>query len=92
MAFPQDAGRCPLETVHKAGYGDFGRIVHQQMNVVVLAVKLDQLRFKLLANVGKHAAHILKNGFGEHMAAVFGHKDQMNMKIEYTVPPVSNIA
>lgn len=92
MAFPQDAGRCTLETVHKAGYGDFWRVVHQQMNVVVLSVKLDKFSFKLLANIREDAAHILKNGFSEHMAAVFGHKDQVNMKVENTVPPVANIA
>ena len=38
-----------LEAVHQGRHGDLGRIVHQQMHMVILAIHLDQLRLALRA-------------------------------------------
>lgn len=61
------------------------------MDVVILAIELHQFRFKVSADAGEHRAQIVENLFGEDVAPVFGHKDQMNVHHEYAVTSVSNI-
>ena len=57
------------------------------MHVVILAVHLDKLRLEVGAHAGQHAAHVVQNLFAEYAAAVFGHKDQMDMNRENAVSP-----
>ena len=92
MPFSQDTGRGPFKAVYEAGYGHFRWIVHEQMNMVVLAFKFDQFRLEVLADFEKHLAQVFKNRICEHMSTVFGYKDQMNMEVKYTVPAASDFA
>ena len=61
------------------------------MNMVVLAVELDQFRFKVLADTGKYWAQVVKNLFCEYAASVFCYKDQMHMHIKNAVSSSPNI-
>ncbi len=60
--------------------------------MVVFALKLDQFRLEVLAYLPEQSAHVLKNGLCEHMAPVFGYKDQMNVNIENTVSSAPDFA
>src|SRR5215470_12089480 len=62
------------------------------MHVIVFAVHLDN-RLKVGTYATEHAAHIVRHVFREHLATVFGHKDQMSMKRENAVPrpPASDL-
>ncbi|MBB5938418.1 hypothetical protein FHS42_005507 [Streptomyces zagrosensis] len=51
----EPAGTDALEAVDQLGRGNFRRDVHEQVDVVVLAVALDQLAFE----VGAHGTHDL---------------------------------
>lgn len=62
------------------------------MNVVVLAVELDQLRIEVLANTGENNLHGIQVRFLEHITPVFCYKDQVNMQGKYAVPTMPNIA
>jgi len=53
--------------------------------MVIFPVHLDQLCFKVSADGGKDATHIVKHGGGKDVPPVFGHKDQMNMHCKNTV-------
>ena len=59
--------------------------------MVILAIELDQFRLKVGADAGKDATQIVENFLGEHIAAVFGHKDQMRMHQENAMSAVANI-
>jgi hypothetical protein len=42
------------------------------MNVIVLAIALDQLRLKGLADLGDDAGQVTDGKFGQNVATVFG--------------------
>ena len=48
----QTAGDA-LEAVHEVGDGDLGRVLHQQVDMIILAVHLDQLRLEVGADPGE---------------------------------------
>jgi len=54
--------------------------MHQQMNVIVLAVALNQVRLEIMADLGKDAFQVVDRGFGQHVTPVFRNEDQMNVK------------
>lgn len=83
--------RDALEAIDQGRHRHLGRIVHQQMHMVILAVELHQFCLKVSTDAGEDHAQVIENFFGEDAAAVFGHKDQMNVHSEYTVPAVANI-
>lgn len=78
-----------LETVDQSGQGDFWRIMHQQVDVIVLAIALDQLRPKVSTDLGKDAAQVADGRIGQHVMAVFGDEDQMDMQHVNDVPACS---
>jgi len=51
VATPQDPGGSALEAVHQGGDSDLGRVMDQEINMVVLAVHLDQLRLEVGADL-----------------------------------------
>jgi hypothetical protein len=67
----------------------FGRVVHQQMDMVVPAVKFHQPGFEFLAHIREDGLHRLKALLAEYNAPISGHEDQMHMQREYAVPPVT---
>jgi len=52
--------------------------------VVIFAVELNQLGLEVGAYASKYVAQVVDHFFGEYIAPVFGHKDQMHMHLEYT--------
>jgi ribosomal protein S15P/S13E len=50
VAFAEQAGGDELERVYEAGDGQLGRILHQEVDMVILAVELQQLNPHLLAH------------------------------------------
>ena len=59
--------------------------------MIVLAVAFHQFRLEVAANLGEDAAQVVEHGFGEHATPIFRHEDQMDVHLEYAVPPVSNM-
>lgn len=70
----QQAAGHPLEAVHEAGYSDLRRVLHQQVNMTVPAVHLDQLRPEIGAGPGEDVAQPVDGIAVEHSAAVLRHK------------------
>ena len=60
------------------------------MNVITFAIELDNLRFKIIADVLKDLLHAKKDCFRKDMATIFGDEDQMNMHVENTVAAGTN--
>jgi hypothetical protein len=59
--------------------------------MVVLAVHLDQLRLKVGADLGEDDSQPLNGVAIEHSAAIFRHKDQVDVHLEHAVPSMPNI-
>jgi hypothetical protein len=59
--------------------------------MILFAIELYQLRFKVVTDPGKDAAQIVKYLFGEDLAPVFCDKDQVYVHIKNTMPSMSNI-
>jgi len=80
-----------LQAVHQRRDGDLGRVVHKQVDVIVLTVELNQFRLEVGTDAGEYPVQVIEDFLGEHFAAIFGHKDQMHMHQEDAVPSVPNI-
>ena len=61
------------------------------MNMVSLAVHLNKLGFEIATHLAKDRAQALECVRVEHLAAIFGYKDQMDMQLENTVSAMANI-
>lgn len=85
VVLAQSAAGHSLEAVHQSRYSHLGRIVHQQVHMVIFPIHLNQLRLEIHADRGKDTAHIIEYGGSENAAAVFGHKDQMDVHCKNTV-------
>lgn len=59
--------------------------------MIVLAVHFDQLGLEVDADPGKDGAEPADGIAVKDFAAVFRHKNQVDMHLENTVPPVSNV-
>jgi hypothetical protein len=65
------------------------RVVHEQVNAVYRTVHLDQLRLEV-------SAHFVEDGFEpmervgvKDLRSIFGHKDQVDMKLTNAVSTAS---
>lgn len=56
--------------------------------MVMLAVEFNQLRLKVGADTGKDTTQVVDHFFGEYATTVFCNKDQVNVHLENTMPPV----
>jgi len=65
-------------------------IVHQQMNVVVFAIHLDQLRLEIVADIGEDGTKASDSISVKYPISVFCDKDQMDVKLKHAVSTVSN--
>lgn len=88
----QQPRRDALERSDQSGQGYFGRVVDQQMHVVVVAVELHQLGIKILADTGENQLHGIEMFFVEHVAPILGYEYQVHMKSENTMPSMAKIA
>src|ERR1035438_3534069 len=73
------------------GNGHLRVVVHEQMDMVVLAIELYQFRFKVVAYSGKDAPQIVEYLFGEDLPPVFCDEDQVHMHHEDAVSSVPNV-
>jgi hypothetical protein len=80
------SGRCwqqatgnTLEAVHERGDGHFGRILHEQVHVVVFAVHLHPRGVRVRADVGEDAAQEVDSLCVEHTAAILCYEDLMHL-------------
>ena len=80
-----------FQAINQFRYCHLGRIVHQQVNVIVFTVEFHQLCLKIGAHASEDFPKVVQNGFCEHPTAVFCHKDQMDMHVKNTVPTVPNV-
>lgn len=59
--------------------------------MIVFPVELDQLCLKVKAGLRKDDVQGIQNFFGEHLSAVFGNEDQMNVHQERAVSSVADV-
>jgi hypothetical protein len=67
------------------GFGE-GVEFDEQVDVITLAVELDQLGIEVFAHVGKDAMEAVEVLLPEHPAPVFGQEDQVSMDGKNAVP------
>lgn len=60
--------------------------------MIVLAIKFHQFRLEVSADAGKDQAQVVQYFPCEDMAAVFGHKDQMDMHHKDAMSTVAELA
>ena len=90
--FAKHPRRDPLERSDQIGQGHLGRVVQQQVNVIVFAVELYQLSIKILADACENQLHGIEVLFLEHVASILGYEYQVHMKSENTMPSMAKIA
>src|SRR5690606_27951364 len=87
----QPPGGDALEAVDQFGHGDLRREVHEQVDVVVLAVELHQFGLEVLT----HGPHDLlaprQVPIGEDLVPVLRHENQVDMHPEDTVTTSTNV-
>ncbi|MEZ0021766.1 hypothetical protein P3T36_004180, partial [Kitasatospora sp. MAP12-15] len=74
---PQVAGADALETVDQFGQGDLRRVVHQQVDVIALAVEFPQLRTEALAYVPHDRLAARQHLVVEDLTPVLGDEHQV---------------
>lgn len=67
------------------------RVVHQQVNVVVPAVHLHQLRFEIVADIGEDRTKTVDGISVKYSISVLRDEDQVNMKLKHTMSTASNL-
>ena len=90
--FAQHPRRNPLERSDQIGQGHLGRVVDQQMHMVMFAVELHQLSLKILAHACENQLHGIEVLFLEHVASILCYEYQVHMKSENTMPSMAKIA
>jgi len=87
----QKAAGHALETVDQPRQGNLGWVLHQQVNVIVLAIAFDQFGLEIPADPGKDPRQVANGRFGQHVAAVSGDEDQLEMQHVNDMPASSVI-
>ena len=83
---PQHPRADALEVVHQGRHRDGGRVFDQQVDMVCLAVELQQLEAHLLGNAQADRLHPRQVLRLQNAAAVLDDEDQMDDKPRNTVP------
>jgi tRNA A37 threonylcarbamoyladenosine dehydratase len=65
-------------------------IVHKQMNMIVFAVHLDKLSREVKTDLRKDGTKSLDGISVQYSISILCNEDQMDMKLENTVPTVSD--
>ena len=81
----QQPRRDTLERSDQIGQGHLGRVVDQQVYVIVFAVELHQLGIKIFADACDNQLHGIEMLLLEHIAPILGYEYQMNMEGKYAV-------
>lgn len=61
------------------------------MDMIVLAIHLDQLLREICVGIGKYGTLPVDGVSVEHSATIFRHKDKMDVHLENVVPSASGI-
>jgi putative transposase len=69
-----------LKGVHQRRDGHLGRVLDQQVHVVVLAGALCEHRAEVLADFPEHLGQVPDHLSGEHTAPVLSHEDQVDVQ------------
>lgn len=80
VVLTQQAARYALEAVDRFGELDRRRILDQQMDVVVFAVRLLQTRAELCADTEEDVAQHLVGAITEDATTILRNEDQMNVQ------------
>jgi len=60
VLFADHAAGHALQAVHQRRDGDLGRVVHQQVDVIVLTVELHQFRLEVGADAGEDVTQVVE--------------------------------
>src|SRR5690606_5660958 len=82
-------GRHALQRVHQRRHRNLRRVLHQQVDVIVLAIHLDQACFEVGAHLGEHPTQEVEVLPCQHSTPILGHEDQVNMECGKTVSTAS---
>jgi len=85
------AGRDALQAVDQLGQADLGRVVHQQMDVVLLAVELAQLHLEVFANIPEYLFQPFEARCVEYLPTPFRDEHQVRVENEDNMPSFSHI-
>jgi len=89
VLFPYHSATNTFQTVDQFRKRNLGRVSDKQMYMVILAIELYHLGFKINAHGFKYGSHELKDFFSEHATPVFSDKDQVYMQIINAMPTCS---
>ena len=67
------------------------RVVHKQVNVVVLAAHLDKLRFEICRDFVEDGAKPVDRVSVQYPISILCDEDQMNMQLTHAVSTASNL-
>lgn len=81
----------PFKAIDQRRDGDLGGVVHQEVDVVILAVEFHEFSLEVGTHPGEDLAQVIEDFPGKDIAAIFGQEDQVYMHQENTVPAVSNV-
>ena len=70
----------------------FGWVVHQQVNLVDLAMHLYQLGFKISTDLVEDGFEPVESLGVEYLCPILRHEDQMNMKLRDAMPTLPNLS
>lgn len=82
----QDTAGSTLKAIDQRGNGNLGRIGHQQVNVIPLAIKFFQRCAKVLADLREQLTQPCNGSLIKYISAVFCDEDQMHMHVKNAVP------
>lgn len=85
MFFLEQAAGDPFEAIDQFGYRDLGRIMNEQMHMILFTVCLYKFSLKVPAYSLKNLLEALMGLRGQYSISVFCHKDQMDMEIKNTM-------
>jgi hypothetical protein len=78
----------PFQAVRQLGDGDLGRVVDEQVEVIVFAVELAEFGFEVGAYLARDLLAPGEHGVGEHTTPVLGDEDQMDLQVIGDMRPV----
>ena len=91
-SFPsEESTGDPFQAVDQRRYRVLGWVVHQQMNVVYLAIHLDQLGLEILAHFVEDQFQPMESVGVKGLFAILGDEDQVNVELENTMSTAPNI-
>ena len=89
-SLPKMAGRHPFERVHQLRKLDRRRVLHQEVDVIVLPIKLCELATEVGTDGEQYGPHGFEHGPSEDPASVLGNEDQVDVKLKDATSTVAD--